>query len=115
MRLTMPDGTPVWARVAVVEESQDDGPSDVGIIDRTALLGLREALSSVASNVRTGLKAASPDHVSVEFGLEFALTDSGVVAAIVGLSGNATVKVTASWGNESPAAGGKPDGDQSHR
>lgn len=99
VHLTMPDGERVWARVEnAAEAPPDNGPSDVGIGNRAAaLLGLRETLGSVVSNVRTGLLAAQPDHVTVEFGLELAAVDGGVVAALTGIAGNASVKVTASW------------------
>ncbi|GAA1575769.1 hypothetical protein GCM10009827_117070 [Dactylosporangium maewongense] len=110
--LEMPDGALVWARVDIPDADAGEalrggGPSDVGIGDKaaSALRGLQESLHSVVVNVRQGLQAAAPDQVSVEFGIELAAADGGVVAALTGLSGSATIKVTATWGQAAPAAG----------
>ncbi|MBY8874668.1 hypothetical protein K7640_22835 [Micromonospora sp. PLK6-60] len=110
--VTMPDGTLVWARVDIVDGRasavvRGEGPSDVGIEDRAAaaVRGLQETLHSAVTSVREGLRAASPDQVTVEFGMELATADGGVVAALTGVTGGATIKVTATWGQTELAAG----------
>jgi len=119
--LTMPDGTPVWARIDIEGEQlagilTGDGPSDVGIGDKVAakVRGLQETLHSVAVNVHQGLRTAAPDQVTIEFGLELAAADDGIVAALTGVSGSATIKVTATWEKSALAAGGNVN-DQSAR
>ncbi|WP_406864266.1 CU044_2847 family protein [Streptomyces sp. HUAS MG47] len=98
VQLEMPDGQVIWATVA-----EEDGPSDSGIGDRFAekLHGFHESLQVVAENVRDAVAAARPDEVSVEFGLELATGESGVVAALVGGSGKAAFKVTLTWNGSS--------------
>ncbi|WOX20439.1 CU044_2847 family protein [Streptomyces solicathayae] len=94
VQLEMPDGQVLWATVA-----EDDGPSDSGLGDRLTekLHGFHESLQVVATNVRDAVASARPDEVSVEFGLELAAGESGVVAALVGGSGKAAFKVTLTW------------------
>ena len=90
--MELPDGATVWAQVT------DSGPSDVAL-DRIprALKGLPELLRGVATNVRDGLTDITPTEVSVEFGIELAMADEGLVAALAGVTGSASIKVTMSW------------------
>ncbi len=102
IEVTLPDGQTVWAVVA------DQGPRDVaGRVGPRALRGLTETLRGVASNVRAGLRDARPDEVSVEFGVELALAEEGLVAALAGISGNATIQVTLTWSDKAPAGAGE--------
>lgn len=89
----MPDGQMVWAMV------ERQGPRDTGLGDQVAqrLEGFKESVQAVASNVRTAVATARPDEVSVEFGLELAAGKHGVVAALTGVGGKATFKVTLKW------------------
>jgi hypothetical protein len=94
MRLEMPDGKSVWAQVA-----EQRGPQDSGLREDVAekLQGFTECLQSVATSTRNALAAVRPNEVSVEFGLELSAGKDGVVAALVGASGTATVNVTLTW------------------
>ncbi|GIG59659.1 hypothetical protein Lfu02_40310 [Longispora fulva] len=94
VELKLPDGQLIWARV-----EPDMSPRDVGLGSRLLTLdGLEETLRAIATNVRSGLRAARPDETSVEFGLELALGgQGGVVAALVGVGGKATIKVNLKW------------------
>ncbi|HEY9374131.1 CU044_2847 family protein [Streptomyces sp.] len=105
VQLEMPDGRFIWATVA-----EDDGPSDSGLGDRFAekLHGFHESLQVVATNVRDAVATARPDEVSVEFGLELAAGESGVVAALVGGSGKAAFKVTLTWNGSAQSAAPTP-------
>ncbi|WP_051808220.1 CU044_2847 family protein [Actinoplanes subtropicus] len=97
IQIELPDGDIVWARVAA------EGPSDVGIGDRVLpLKGLTETVRSVVSNVRKGLDGVPPDELTAEFAVELALAEGGVVAALVGLQANASVKITATWSANPP-------------
>ncbi|MFD7691265.1 CU044_2847 family protein [Streptomyces sp. NPDC059781] len=97
VRLRMPDEQVIWATV-----DEGDGPSDSGLGERITerLEGFQESLQAVASNVRNAVAKARPDEVSVEFGLELAAGENGLVAALAGGSGKAAFKVTLSWKGE---------------
>ncbi|MFC8390799.1 MULTISPECIES: CU044_2847 family protein [unclassified Streptomyces] len=97
MRLQMPDEQVIWATV-----DDGDGPSDSGLGERITekLEGFQESLQVIASNVRNAVAKARPDEVSVEFGLELAAGENGIVAALAGGSGKAAFKVTLSWNSE---------------
>ena len=97
IEVELPDGQVVWVRVA-----EDGGPRDVGVWDRVhKLKGFTEALSGVAHNVRGGLAAIAPDETTVAFGLELAVGKDGLVAALAGVNGKATLTVTLSWKGDS--------------
>ncbi|MEV7215463.1 CU044_2847 family protein [Kitasatospora cineracea] len=102
IELAMPDGQAVWALV-----DGPSGPRDTGLGEQlgTRLEGLQESLHAVATNVRSAVAAARPDEVSVEFGLELAAGRGGVVAALTGVGGKATFKVTLKWTSGGPSAG----------
>ncbi|MFC9398224.1 CU044_2847 family protein [Streptomyces sp. NPDC057027] len=97
VRLQMPDEKVIWATV-----DEEEGPSDSGLGEQIAekLDGFQEALQTVASNVRNAVASARPDEISVEFGLELAVGESGIVAAVVGGSGKAAFKVTLTWSGQ---------------
>ncbi|MFG1663910.1 CU044_2847 family protein [Streptomyces sp. Y7] len=97
VRLQMPDDQVIWATV-----DEGDGPSDSGLGERITekLEGFHESLQTVASNVRSAVASARPDQASVEFGLELAAGESGIVAAVVGGSGKAAFKVTLTWNGQ---------------
>lgn len=104
VEVELPDGRIIWARIS------EEGPSDVGWSDRAkSLRGLPETVEAIAANVHRGLAKARPDEVAVEFSLEFAAGRDGLVAALCGVSANATVKVTLTWDTSSQPAE-EPDG-----
>ncbi|RPE36815.1 CU044_2847 family protein [Kitasatospora cineracea] len=100
IELAMPDGQAVWALV-----DGPSGPQDTGLGEQlaTRLEGLQESLHAVATNVRSAVAAARPDEVAVEFGLELAAGRGGVVAALTGVGGKATFKVTLKWTSGGPS------------
>ena len=88
----LPDGEVIWVLF------DDDGPADVGLTDRLVpLTGLTEAVRGLVANVQKGLDGVRPDGLTVEFGLDLGLAETGIVAALVGGQANASIKVTASW------------------
>ncbi|MGW3819111.1 CU044_2847 family protein [Streptomyces sp. NPDC005046] len=97
VQLTMPDGQVMWATVEGAGGPRDSGLGD-GIVER--LEGFQQSLQAVASNVRSALAGARPEEISVEFGLELAAGKHGVVAAVTGVGGKATFKVTLKWSAE---------------
>ncbi|MFG3323659.1 CU044_2847 family protein [Streptomyces sp. NPDC048171] len=102
IELAMPDGQVVWAMV------ERQGPRDTGFGDQVSqrIEGFQESLHAVAENVRSAVTTARPDEVGVEFGLELAAGKHGVVAALTGVGGKATFKVTLKWvtGGPGPAS-----------
>lgn len=94
LQLEMPDGQLMWAMIEM-----PDGPSDAGLTDviTEKLHGFNESLHTLATTVRSALATARPEEATVEFGLELAAGKTGVVAALVGGSGKAAIKVTLKW------------------
>ncbi|MFD4142850.1 CU044_2847 family protein [Streptomyces sp. NPDC058572] len=97
VQLAMPDGQMIWATV-----DEDEGPSDSGIGEKVVekLQGFQQSLHAVASNVRTAVADACPNEVSVEFGLELAVGQDGIMAAVAGGGGKAAFKVTLTWNEQ---------------
>jgi hypothetical protein len=97
VQVELPDNEVIWA---LVEKS---GPRDVASDTMPRVLsGLTETIRGVAGNIRRAVHEARPDELSVEFGIELATSETGLVAALVGVNGNASVKVTVNWKSASP-------------
>ncbi|MFE0460449.1 CU044_2847 family protein [Kitasatospora sp. NPDC058965] len=99
VQLALPDGQLIWASV-----ERAGGPRDTGLGDQLAkrIDGFQESLQAVATNVRDAVAKVGPHEVSVEFGLELAATEHGVVAAVTGVGGKATFKVALKWTGRAP-------------
>lgn len=99
VRVELPSGDEVWARVDV----DDDGPVDVGFADTLAtvyqLHGFVETLGGVAETVRMGLAANPPDTVAVQFGIEVSGKTGKVVSVLAQAGAKATINVTLTWNN----------------
>ena len=94
IEVQLPSGGTMWATV-----ESDQGPRDVGFGARFAgLPGRPEIVEWVSSSVTAGLRHAMPDGVTTEFGVELAVGDKGLVAALGGVGAKTTVKVTLTWG-----------------
>lgn len=92
VQVELPDGQLIWARI------EADGPRDVAFDQMPRVLkGLTETVRGVAANVRHGLREMSPDEVSVEFGVALAMSGDGLVAALAGVHGSASITVKLSW------------------
>jgi hypothetical protein len=92
-KVQLPDGQVIWARI-----ESADGAYDTGLSDRIFNLeGFAETLHGVATNIQTGLAGARPDGVSVAFGIELAVHAGGLVAALVGVGGQANLTITLTW------------------
>jgi hypothetical protein len=101
--LVMPDGQVIWALV------ESTGPINVGLASRVENLhGLTETLQGVAANVKSGLAGLRPDSTTVEFGIAIAAGNHGLVAALCGVGGSASLTVTLCW-NGGEAGSGSPD------
>ena len=98
VEVELPEGRTMWVSVEAA-----DIPRDVGMAERIGELpGVADAARWVATELMAGLRAVKPDRVSAEFGLELALGNRGLVAAVCGVGGKAGIKVTMTWGADGP-------------
>lgn len=116
VQAVMPDGTSIWVRV----NDDDEGPRDTGFGDRLSrqLADLPQTLETITHNVRTGLRRAAPDEVTLEFGIEIAVKSGQLVSVVTEAGGSATLRVTATWRKGDPevsvvteAPGERPEED----
>ncbi|MEV6344962.1 CU044_2847 family protein [Actinoplanes sp. NPDC051851] len=92
-------GDTMWVTLESGQEARD-----VGFGEKfTNLPGLAAIVEWVSSGVSAGLTRARPGTVTAEFGVEIAAGEHGLVAALAGVGGKATVKVSMTWGG--PDAG----------
>ncbi|MET4921413.1 CU044_2847 family protein [Streptomyces sp. PSRA5] len=95
VQAVMPDGTSLWVSV----NDDDDGPRDTGFGERLSrqLGDLPQTLETVTNSVRSGLRRAAPDEVTLEFGIEIAAKSGQLVSVVTDAGGKATLKVTVTW------------------
>jgi hypothetical protein len=96
VRLQLPDGQVIWARVRL-----DDGPADVAWRDSPALArldDLPDTVRAVATSVREALTTVKPRQVSVEFGIELAVKSGKVISVLTEAAAKASLRVTLTWG-----------------
>ncbi|MEU7953432.1 CU044_2847 family protein [Micromonospora chalcea] len=102
VRLRMPNGQEIWARVAV-----EGGPADVawrGELPSARLDDLVDTVQAVAASVREALSAARPDGWSVEFGIELAVKSGKVISVLTETGAKASLRVTLNWSGNAPAS-----------
>ncbi len=109
IRLAMPDGTEIWARVAAPEPERNASSGqggDVGLRSSVRqagqaaaaqVRGFVETVQSVAASVHTAVAESAPSAVSVEFGLELTLETSQVVAVLAQAGAKTSVTVRLEW------------------
>ncbi|MCF4137128.1 hypothetical protein L1856_10450 [Streptomyces sp. Tue 6430] len=80
-------------------DDEDEGPRDTGFGDRLSrqLGDLPQTLEAVTHGVRSGLRRAAPDEVTLEFGIEIAAKSGQLVSVVTEAGGKATLKVTVTW------------------
>ncbi|GAA1522416.1 hypothetical protein GCM10009730_33030 [Streptomyces albidochromogenes] len=100
VQAVMPNGTSIWVRV----NDDDEGPRDTGFGDSVSrqLGDLPTTLETVTQSVRSGLRRAAPDEVTLEFGIEIAVKSGKLVSVVTEAGGKATLKVTATWRTGEP-------------
>jgi hypothetical protein len=116
-RISLPDGTPVWARVpdaaqlARAEPPGGSGYVDTGLADRaTARMdSLRGLITGVAASVADGLRAARPDEVSVTFGIELTVKSGRVVGLLADGEAKGAISVTLTWQGGPPEELGRAE------
>ncbi|MGG8410203.1 CU044_2847 family protein [Streptomyces sp. 12297] len=88
-----PDGGTLWVRV-----EDEGGPRDTSFTGvRHRLDDLPETLATVVATVRSGLRSAAPDELTLEFGIELSLKSGLLVSVVTASGGKATLKVSATW------------------
>lgn len=92
VEIQLADDQVIWARV-----ESASGVTDVGLTRALSLSGFTELLRGVATSARKTLAEVGPDETSLEFGVEIAVAQGGAVAALAGLNGKASMKVTMKW------------------
>ncbi|MBH1933608.1 hypothetical protein I5Q34_04755 [Streptomyces sp. AV19] len=119
-QVRLDDGTVVWARISEPEQLraagdgryQDSGGyEDSSAARRVARLasGMSDVVRGVVNSLRTGLEAARPQEVRVEFGIELSAQSGQVVSVIAEGGGKASVTVTLTWTEGGgPGDGGAP-------
>ncbi|WP_394812982.1 CU044_2847 family protein [Streptomyces boetiae] len=114
-RVSLPDGTPVWARITGAEQLVPPQPpagpaagyTDTGFASRAArqaaagatagMESLRDLITGVAASVAEGLRAARPDEVSVTFGIELTARAGKVVGMLADGEAKGALSVTLTW------------------
>jgi hypothetical protein len=121
IRVELPDGTPVWARVSGAEELRSPAPggytdtgfgyTDTGLADRVTarMESLRSLITGVAGSLADSLRAVRPDEVSVEFGIELAGKAGMVVGLLADGEAKGAITVTLTWHGGPPPELGAPD------
>lgn len=111
IRVEMPDGTPVWARVSGGGELAEPGTySDIGSAGGFAVRveNLESLVTGVAGSLAGAARAARPDEVSVQFGIELASKAGRVVALLADGSAKSAITITLTWqGRPSPEGEGR--------
>lgn len=116
-QISLPNGTPVWARISDAEQlGQPSSPggsgaagaglgyADTGLADRAAarVESLRGLLTGIATTVADGLRPARPDEVSVTFGVELAARAGKVVGLLTDGETKAALTITLTWHGAPP-------------
>ncbi|MGK5631810.1 CU044_2847 family protein, partial [Streptomyces sp. URMC 123] len=107
IRVELPDGTPVWARISGAEEvagPRRGGYTDTRFADRVTarVEGLQPLVAGVARSLASALRAARPDEVSVQFGIELAGRAGKVVGLLADGEAKGAISVTLTWRGDPP-------------
>ena len=94
---TVPVQLPNGALVKV--EVAQTGREDVGF-EVKSFKGVTDAIEGIAEAVSVSLQKVSPNKASVKFGLEIAIEQGSLVAAIVKGTGKANLEITLEWEKE---------------
>ncbi|MGI5407836.1 CU044_2847 family protein [Streptomyces chartreusis] len=107
----LPDGTPVWARVSGGQElAAQPGMyyTDTGYSEGFSVRvdNLEPLVTGVARSLAGAVRAAQPDEVSIEFGIELASKAGRVVGLLAGGETKSAITVRLTWQGSPPTADG---------
>ncbi|WP_217546024.1 CU044_2847 family protein [Streptomyces sp. GbtcB6] len=103
----LPDGTPVWARVSGGQELAAAGSyGDSGYSDGFSVRveNLRPLFTGVAGSIAEAARAARPDELTVQFGIELANKGGRVVGILADGVSKGAIAVTLTWQGGPPQA-----------
>jgi Trypsin-co-occurring domain 1 len=81
------------------------GPSDVGLKQALDFSAITSAVRGIVGELHSALETAKPNEVSIEFGFDFAVKGSQVVALLVDGGVSASVKMRLEWHGKSDKDG----------
>lgn len=96
VEVELPNGVVALVRVADVESGS--GASKAGPLGRFDLGAVAGTLEGLSTAIKAALAKASPDKVTVEFGLELAVTSGTLTGLLVDGEGSGSLSVTLEWG-----------------
>jgi hypothetical protein len=95
VRVRLPDGQEIWARV-----TGSAGPSDIGLADKVkarATENINELIGAVAGNLRDALEQYEADEVSADFGIELSAQTGRVIGVLAETGATASLTVHLTW------------------
>jgi hypothetical protein len=98
VEVALPNGVVALVRAADVDGGR--GASKAGPLGRFDLDAVTGTLEGVSTAVKVALAKAAPDKVTVEFGLELAVTSGVLTGLLVDGEGSGSLSVTLEWGSE---------------
>jgi hypothetical protein len=96
VEVSLPDEGALLVRAERIG-AEADGPLDVGLRDFLSFADVSAALRGIATEVHGALQAGRPDVVEVEFGLDFGLKGSHLLALLVDADSKASIRVRLEW------------------
>ncbi|MFD4655792.1 CU044_2847 family protein [Kitasatospora sp. NPDC058444] len=95
------DGTTILV-LARTADGSEAGPTDVGLRQAMSFTAVAGAVRRLSSELHDAVRAARPDEVEIEFGLELGIKSSRLLAVLADGESKATFQVRLKWtGNSS--------------
>lgn len=111
MKLRLPDGQEIWARVSGASGARDIGFGDaVSRAKAVAVEDFSRVVDATVGNLRGALERYEADEASVDFGIEFTMQSGRVLSVLTSARATASVTVHLTWKREpdQPAGGAVP-------
>jgi Na+/H+-translocating membrane pyrophosphatase len=96
VEVELANGVVALVQVADVEQGGASKTGPLGKFDLGAVAGTLEGLSTT---IRAALAKAAPDKVTVEFGLQLAVTSGTLTGLLVDGESSGSLNVTLEWGS----------------
>lgn len=105
MKLQLPDGQEIWARVSGAPGARDIGFGEAAGKARAAVVeDFSRLIDATVDNLRGTLERYEADEASVAFGIEFTVKSGQVLSVLTSAAATASVTVNLTWKK-------RPDGD----
>ena len=99
VEVELPNGVVALVRAADLESGR--GASKAGPLGKFDLQAVTGTLEGLSTAIKAALTKAAPDKVTVEFGLELAVTSGVLTGLLVDGDGSGSLTVTLEWGSGS--------------